>query len=131
MQENLKIINEITTNLDGILEKMKNDPKFEPLKTNQLLEYLCYYLKYFKCLNFLPLKLNGKNFRKEIGDNSGKEIIQLNTCTLTRKLNNFINYYEKSKSDGIENKTNILIKLFGEETEDTTIKNKYNFRLNV
>lgn len=51
-----------------------------------------------------------------MGDNSGKEILQLNSCTLTRKLNNFINFYEKSKNEGIENQTNILIKLFVEET---------------
>ncbi len=116
VQEIEKTMNEIVSSLDGIIEKMKNDPKFEPLKTNQLLEYLCDYLKYFQCLNFLPLKLNGNNFRKEMGDNSGKEILQLNSCTLTRKLNNFINFYEKSKNEGIENQTNILIKLFVEET---------------
>ena len=37
VQEIEKAMNEIIMSLDDILEKMKNDPKFEPLKTNQLL----------------------------------------------------------------------------------------------
>ena len=111
-----KTMYDIIPTLDSLIDKMKNDPKFEPLKTDQLLEYLCDYLKYFKSLSFLPLKLNGNKFRKDIDDNSGREILQLNSCTFTRKINNFINYYDKSKNEGIENQTNILIKLFSEET---------------
>ena len=116
IEEMHKMMYEIITSLDEIIEKMKNDPKFEPLKTEHLLEYFCGYLKYFKCLNYLPLTLNGNKFRKEFKENSGREIIQLNASTLTRKINNFINLYDKSKSEGIENQTNILVKLFSEET---------------
>jgi hypothetical protein len=101
-------------NLNELITKMKSDPKFEPLKTQQILEYFCDYIKHFQCLDFLPLKLGDINFRKEIGDASGKEIMQMNNCILTRKLNNFINYYEKSKNEGIENESNILINLFVE-----------------
>ena len=116
VEEIEKLMYEIIQHLDDIIEKMKNDPKFEPLKTENLLEYLCGYLKYFKVLNFLPLKLNGNKFRKDFEHNSGREILQLNTCNLTRKINNFINFYDKSKNEGIENQTNILLKLFSEET---------------
>ena len=116
IQEIEKIVQNIILDLDEVIEKMKNDPKFEPLKTELLLEYFCKFTKYFKCLSFLPLKLNGTKFRKELEVNSGREIFQINNCTLTRKINNFINYYDKLKSDGIENQTNILIKLFSEET---------------
>ena len=110
-----KTITEMIKNLNELITKMKSDPKFEPLKTQQILEYFCDYIKHFQCLDFLPLKLGDINFRKEIGDASGKEIMQMNNCILTRKLNNFINYYEKSKNEGIENESNILINLFVEQ----------------
>ena len=116
VQEVEKVIQQIILDLDEIIYKMKNDPKFEPLKTEHLLEYLCGYLRYFKCLSFLPLNLNGIKYRKDLEGNSGKEVFQINNCTFTRKINSFINYYDKSKIEGIENQTNILIKLFSEET---------------
>ena len=111
-----KVMRSIIPKLSNLIDKMKNDPKFEPLKTNQILDNLCEFLKYFQCLEFLPLKIDEKNFRKEMGEVSGREIIQMNNCNLTRKLNNFINFYEKSKDDGIDNETNILLKLFVEQT---------------
>ena len=116
IEEVEKVMQQMILDLDEIIDKMKNDPKFEPLKTEHLLEYLCGYLKYFKSLSFLPLKLNGTKYRKDLEGNSGREVLQLNSCTLTRKINNFINYYDKLKGEGIENQTNILIKLFSEET---------------
>ena len=118
VEEIEKLITEIIPNLDNLIDQMRNDPKFEPLKTDNLLEYLCDFLKYFKCLEFLPLKLKGKFFRKDLDDNSGREILQLNNCTLTRKMNNFISFYERTKNEGIENQTNILIKLFSEEASE-------------
>ena len=38
-----KTMYDIIPTLDSLIDKMKNDPKFEPLKTDQLLEYLCDY----------------------------------------------------------------------------------------
>ena len=113
-----KLIMGIISSLDSLIEKMKYDPKFEPLKTENLLENLCEYLKYFKCLSFLPLKLKGNNFRKDLEENSAREIFQLNSCTFTRKLSNFITFYERTKSEGLENNTNILMKLFSEEASE-------------
>ena len=118
IEEIEKFMTDLIKNLSDLIEKIREDPTFDPLNTTQLLEYLCEYINHFQCVAFLPLKINDKNFRKEIGDISGREIIHMNNCIVTRKLNVFINYYEKLKDEGIENENNILVKLFVEQIDE-------------
>ena len=118
IEEIEKFMTDLIKNLSDLIEKIREDPTFDPLNTTQLLEYLCEYINHFQCVAFLPLKINDKNFRKEIGDISGREIIHMNNCIVTRKLNVFINYYEKLKDEGIENENNILMKLFVEQIDE-------------
>ena len=112
------IIKDILPKLSELIDKMKNDQKFEPLKTLQLLEHICEYFKYFKCLEFLNLELDGKNYRKKEGEDSKKEIANISVSLMQRKVGYFIESYEKTKKEGIEgeNKSNILINLFSETT---------------
>ena len=112
------IINDIIPPLNDLIIKIDKDPKFKPLDTPQLLEFLCEYLKYFTCLGFLPLQFNGKKFRSEYQEEESIKELSSAHSLLAVKMNNFISVYEKLKNNGIENKSNSLINVFAEETAE-------------
>ena len=127
------IIKNTVSSLNDLIIKIDKDPKFKPLDTPQLLEFLCDYLKCFTCLNFLPLQFNGKKFRKEIQEEeteSQKELIVAQNSLLAAKINNFINVYEKMKNEGIEKKSNSLINVFAEATGEEEPE-KHQLKINI
>ena len=127
------IIKSIVSSLDDLIIKIDKDPKFKPLDTPQLLEYLCDYLKYFTCLNFLPLQFNGKKFRNETQEKeteSQKDLLVAKNSLLAAKISNFISVYEKLKNDGIENKNNSLINVFAEATGEEEPE-KHQLKINI
>jgi hypothetical protein len=131
-----KIIKDIITPLNDLITTIDTDPKFKPLDTPHLLEYLCQYLKYFTCLSFLPLQFNGKKFRsekeeeEEKEEKEEKEFLNAANSLLTVKISNFISTYEKLKNDGIDNQTNSLINVFAEKTGEDEPE-KHQFKVNI
>ena len=127
------IIKSIISSLNDLIIKIDKDPKFKPLDTPQLLEYLCDYLKYFTCLRFLPLEFNGKKFRNEIQEEqteSEKDLIVAKNSLLAAKISNFISVYEKLKKEGIEKQNNSLINVFAEATGEEEPE-KHQLKINI
>ena len=127
-----KIIKDIIPPLTELITTIDKDPKFKPLDTPHLLEYLCQYLKYFTCLSFLPLQFNGKKFRnenEEEGENEEKELNATNNLLIV-KISNFISVYEKIKNEGIENQSNSLINVFAEESGEEEPE-KHQLKINI
>ena len=124
------VINDILPPLSDLIIKMDKDPKFKPLDTTQLLEFLCEYLKYFTCLGFLPLEFNGKKFRSEYQEEESIKELSSAHSLLAVKINNFISVYEKLKNEGIENQSNTLINVFAEESAEDEPE-KQQFKRNI
>ena len=125
-------IKEIIPNLSDLIKTMNKDPKFQPLDTPKLLEYLCEYIKHFSCLRFLPLNFNGKKFREDSdADSLGGSHLNINTNGLfAMKISSFISVYEKMKKEGIENQNNTLMNIFAEETGEDEPE-KHQLKINI
>ena len=134
IEEIEKKMKEMVPELTDLISTINNDPKFQPLDTPKLLEYLCEYIKYFTCLDFLPLNFNGKKFRGDFEEElSSEEQVNINNNSLLAvKISNFISIYEKMKKEGIEgeNKNNSLITIFAEETGEEEPE-KHQLKINI
>ena len=129
-KKNQDIINVLKSMKDKLVydvPKIGKDPKFEPLKTKQLLDYYVKYIKNIKLLFFLPLELGGKHnnpiLYKEKSEEDEEDLneIELKKKEFKEKINSFIDFYIDNKND-LDN--NVMVKFFSEPTEDDDLETK-------
>ena len=109
--------------------KIGKDPKFEPLKTQALLDYYFKYIKFINPLSFLQLdkgkfanKLNpsvdlvsNESIKKKKKETEKEK----NLREFNEKLQNFLDYYEEHKKNLGEN---VIIHLFETPTSDEDVR---------
>ena len=119
----------IKDRLSTDVPKIGKDPKFEPLKTKQLLDYYAKYIKTIKCIDFLVISQIAKEqnvFKEQHDKYSSKNIHQSKqqihsqaVNDFNNKIHSFIEFYTERKCD---TSNNVLIHIFETPTGDDDIR---------